>query len=73
MVFCPRVIQAVSLYIQNFTQPHDAIVALSPGYHPISNAVALNQRRLLESELIYDNGDYHIDFIDLEDKFTQAC
>lgn len=73
VVFCPRVIQAVSLYIQNFTQPHDAIVALSPGYHPISNAVALNQRRLLESELIYDNGDYHIDFIDLEDKFTQAC
>ncbi|CAK9886641.1 MAG: Cystathionine beta-lyase PatB [Candidatus Erwinia impunctatus] len=72
VVFCPRVIQAVSLYIQNFTAPGDAIATLSPTYHPISNAVSVNQRLLLESELRYHAGRYTIDFIDLEEKFRQA-
>ncbi|HEO9035353.1 TPA: pyridoxal phosphate-dependent aminotransferase [Serratia marcescens] len=72
-VFCPRVIQAVSLYIQNFTAPGDAIVSLTPAYHPISHAVTINQRTLLESELVYHDGRYAIDFADLEDKFRRAC
>ncbi|MBH1930743.1 MalY/PatB family protein [Serratia rubidaea] len=72
VVFCPRVIQAVSLYIQNFTAPGDAIVSLTPSYHPIVQAVTLNQRRLLESTLRYQDGRYSIDFDDLENKFKRA-
>ncbi|HGM5491221.1 TPA: MalY/PatB family protein [Serratia fonticola] len=72
VVFCPRVIQAVSLYLQNFTQAGDAIVSLTPAYHPISNAVAVNQRQLLESELLYHDGCYSINFTDLEEKFQRA-
>lgn len=72
VVFCPRVIQAVSLYLQNFTQAGDTIVSLAPAYHPISNAVMVNQRQLLESELLYSDGCYSINFTDLEEKFTQA-
>lgn len=72
VVFCPRVIQAISLYLQNFTHAGDAIVSLTPAYHPISNAVVVNQRQLLESELIYSDGCYSINFTDLEEKFKQA-
>ncbi|WP_219095924.1 aminotransferase class I/II-fold pyridoxal phosphate-dependent enzyme, partial [Escherichia coli] len=69
IVFCPRVVQAVSLFIQNFTQPGDAIVSLTPAYHPISHAVEVNHRVLLESALLYRDHHYEIDFADLEDKF----
>ncbi|SUC00649.1 aminotransferase [Proteus vulgaris] len=72
IVFCPRVIQAVSLYIQNFTQIGDKVTTLSPAYHPISNAVCVNNRELLESPLIYRDGYYEIDFDDLENKFKQS-
>lgn len=73
IVFCPRVVQAVSLFIQNFTQPGDAIVSLTPAYHPISHAVEVNHRVLLESALLYRDHHYEIDFADLEDKFKMAC
>ncbi len=72
-LFCPRVVQAVSLFIQNFTQPGDAIVSLTPAYHPISHAVEVNHRVLLESALLYRDHHYEIDFADLEDKFKMAC
>ncbi|HHD7473846.1 TPA: MalY/PatB family protein [Klebsiella oxytoca] len=73
IVFCPRVIQAVSLYIQNFTHTGDTIVSLTPAYHPVSHAVEINQRKLLESPLRYHGQCYEIDFDDLESKFKQAC
>lgn len=72
IVFCPRVIQAVSLYIQNYTHVGDKITTLSPAYQPISQSVFVNQRELLESKLIYSNEKYFIDFDDLEEKFSQS-
>ncbi|MCO4179295.1 MalY/PatB family protein [Proteus terrae] len=72
IVFCPRIIQAVSFYIQNFTRVGDKVTTLSPAYYPISNAVCVNQRELLESPLIYRDGYYEIDFDDLESKFKQS-
>lgn len=72
VVFCPRVIQAVALYIQNFTQYQDKIVVLSPSYGPISNIVSANGRLLVESKLRYQNGGYSIDFDDLDNKLKEA-
>ena len=72
VVFCPRIIQAVSLFMQNFTGIGDKVTTLSPAYHPISNAVNVNNRELLESTLIYHDGKYSIDFDDLENKFKQS-
>ena len=72
IVFCPRVVQAVSLYIQNFTRPDDKIVTLTPAYNPICQAVQSNNRMLLQSALIYHQGCYQIDFDDLENKFKSA-
>lgn len=45
----------------------------APAYHPISHAVEVNHRVLLESALLYRDRSYEIDFADLEDKFKTAC
>lgn len=73
IVFCPRVVQAISLYIQNFTQPEDKVVTLTPAYNPVCQAVLSNNRTLLQSALTYRQGYYQIDFDDLENKFKTAC
>lgn len=70
ILFCPRIIQAISLYIQNYTHAGDKITLLSPAYDPIRHSVSANQRTLLESPLIYSNNRYLIDFDDLENKFS---
>lgn len=72
IVFCPRIIQAVSLYIQNYTHVGDKITILSPTYSPVSHSVLVNKRELSESHLIYSNNRYMIDFEDLENKFKQS-
>mgnify|MGYP002627272902 CR=1 FL=1 len=50
--------------------PDDAILIQPPVYHPFSSAVLDNGRRLVESELKYENGAYSIDFDDFEAKIV---
>lgn len=66
IVFSPRIVQAVSLIIQDFTAPGDAILIHGPAYQPIANAVVLNGRKLVESPLLLKNYHYEIDFDDME-------
>lgn len=68
IVFCPRIVQAVSLIIQNFTQPGDQVLIHTPAYQPIAKSVELNNRILVESPLREVNGRYEIDFVDMEHK-----
>ncbi|MEW9677329.1 MalY/PatB family protein [Lentibacillus sp. L22] len=70
VVFCPRIVQAVSLFVQNNTQKGDEIVIQSPFYSPLKNAVELNERLVVTSPLQYLNGHYEMDFDDLERKFS---
>lgn len=73
IVFCPRIVQAVSLIIQNFTAKGDKIIVQTPGYHPIINAVEINERVVVENQLLYMNGRYEINFKDLEQKMQQGA
>ncbi|MNZ42402.1 Cystathionine beta-lyase PatB [compost metagenome] len=66
IVFCPRIVQAVSLIIQNFTQPGDQVLIHTPAYQPVAKSVELNNRVLVESPLCEVNGHYEIDFADME-------
>lgn len=72
IVFCPRIVQAVSLIIQDFTEADDAVMIHTPAYQPIARAVELNGRRLIESPLILQDGRYEIDFIDMEQKMKSG-
>ncbi len=73
IVFAPRVIQAVSLLIQNYTEQHDQVLILSPLYAPIQNAVLLNDRTLVTCPLCLRDSHYGIDFDDFEQKISAGC
>lgn len=66
IVFCPRIVQAVSVIIQRFTEPGDRILIHTPAYQPIANAVEINDRELAGSRLLLKDGRYEIDFEDME-------
>ncbi|EFU76430.1 MalY/PatB family protein [Lachnoanaerobaculum saburreum] len=68
IVYCPRIIQAISLIIQNYTEKNDKILVFTPLYDPIQNAIRINDRELVECPLILDSGHYEIDFEDFEEK-----
>ncbi len=72
IVFCPRIIQAVSIYIREFTCINDNISILSPSYKPLVNAISLNKRNAILCDLIYKNNQYYINFDLLEDCFKKS-
>lgn len=72
IVYCPRIIQALSLIIQNHTEKNDKIMVLTPLYDPIQNAVRINDRELVECPLSLENGHYEINFADFEKKIKEG-
>ncbi|POY47160.1 ADP-L-glycero-D-manno-heptose-6-epimerase, partial [Avibacterium paragallinarum] len=53
IVFCPRIIQAISIYLREFTQIGEKICVFTPSYSPIINAITLNNRQFLPCPLVY--------------------
>ena len=72
IVYCPRIIQALSLIIQNYTEKNDKIMVCTPLYDPIQNAVIINDRELVECPLVLEDGHYEIDFADFEAKIKSG-
>lgn len=72
IVFCPRIIQAVSTIIQNFTEIGDKIAIQTPVYAPLRNAIEKNGRELVECPLVYQDGRYEMDIKDLEEKLDDS-
>ena len=72
IVFCPRIIQAVSVIIQKFTEIGDQVLIHTPVYQPVAKAVTLNDRILVESPLILTDGRYEIDFDDMERQMREG-
>lgn len=72
IVFCPRIVQAVSLIIQQFTVRGDRILIHTPAYQPVAQAVTVNERVLVNSPLQLINGRYEIDFEDMERQMQEG-
>ena len=72
IVFCPRIVQAVSLVVQQFTEKGDRILIHTPAYQPIAKTVTLNERLLVESPLLREQGKYVIDFEDMEQRMREG-
>ena len=64
----PGVVPAFFHVTKFLTQPGDGVILLTPVYYPFFEAVRNSGRTLVESELIYRDGTYTIDFADLEAK-----
>ena len=72
--FMPGVMPAVASAVHTFTEPGDSIVIQPPVYFPFFSVVKMNNRVLLENNLVRDeSGTYRMDMEDLEDKLKNGA
>lgn len=70
LTFCTGVVPAISSAIRKLTTPADNVLLQTPVYNMFFNSVKNNGRNVLESPLVYKDGEYSVDFKDLEDKLA---
>lgn len=70
MVYVSGVVAAISAAVRKLTTPAENVVIQSPVYNVFYNSTLNNGRRVLENPLIYRNGEYEMDFEDLEKKLS---
>ena len=68
--FAPGVVAAFNWMIQMLTKKEDAVIVMTPVYYPFLQAVTNNERKLITSDLVNENGNYTIDFDDFEKKIV---
>lgn len=71
--FTPGVVPALSHLVQALTKKGDGIIIQPPVYFPFSWAIEINHRRVLQNQLLENQGEYAIDFDDLETKARDAA
>ena len=71
IVKTPGVVFAVGMAVQAYTQPGDSVLIQQPVYHPFANVIRDNGRLTVVNELVCENGTYHVDYADFEEKITE--
>jgi cysteine-S-conjugate beta-lyase len=66
ITFCPGVVPALNLCTLAFTRPDDNIVVQPPVYFPFFSAVEAHGRKLVYNNLSENNGEWEMDFENLE-------
>ena len=70
LIFCTGVVPAISSIVRKLTTPEEKVLIQTPVYNIFFNSIINNGRQVLESPLVYQDGSYHIDFTDLEEKLA---
>lgn len=70
VVLTPGVVIALYYGVEAFSNEGENVVILSPVYYPFRMVIEQNNRNILESELVYINNQYSINFDDLEKKLA---
>ncbi len=70
LIFCTGVVPAISSIVRKLTTPAEKVLIQTPVYNIFFNSILNNGRQVLESPLVYENGEYGIDFADLEEKLA---
>ena len=72
MAYSTGVMPSISSMIRCLTDENDEILIQSPVYHVFYYVIEDNNRKVLENELIYEDGVYKIDFDDLDKKLSRV-
>ena len=72
MAYAIGVMPSISSMIRCLTDVGDEILIQTPVYHVFFWVIEENDRKVLENELIYENGQYKIDFDDLDEKLSRV-
>ena len=70
LVFCTGVVPAISSVVRKLTTPAEKVLIQTPVYNIFFNSILNNGRQVMESPLQYKDGQYEIDFEDLEQKLS---
>ena len=68
LVMCPSVVNAICTAIRALTSEGDGVIIQQPVYHPFAESIVSNHRKCVVNSLVYESGQYHIDFDDFESK-----
>lgn len=68
MVYSSGIVAALSSMVRKLSTPAENVLIQPPVYNMFYNSILNNGRRVLENKLIYENGEYRMDFVDLEEK-----
>ena len=72
MAYSIGVMPSISSMIRCLTDVGDEILIQTPVYHVFFHVIEDNNRKVLENQLIYENGEYFIDFNDLDEKLSKV-
>ena len=70
LIFCTGVVPAISSIVRKLTTPAEKVLIQTPIYNIFFNSILNNGRQVIENKLKYKNGEYEIDFEDLESKLA---
>lgn len=70
LIFCTGIVPAISSVVRKITTPGENVLLLTPVYNIFYNSILNNGCHVLESQLSYENGAYHIDWADFEAKLA---
>ena len=70
IIFTTGVVPAISSMVRRLTKAGEKVLVLSPVYNIFYNSILNNGRKVVTSNLSYQNYSYHIDFNDLEEKLS---
>lgn len=70
MIFATGVIPALSAIVRRLSGVGDNVLVQAPVYNMFYHSIENNGRHTLSSDLLYTDGQYHIDFTDLEAKLA---
>ena len=70
LVFCTGVVPALSSCVRKLTTPGENVLVQTPVYNIFFNSIRNNGRNILTSPLLLKDGNYEMDFEDLEKKLS---
>ena len=70
LMFVTGVVPAISSAVRKLTTPGENVLVQTPVYNIFFHSIVNNGRNVLENPLKYENGQYHMDFEDLEQKLS---
>ncbi|MEG0329784.1 MAG: MalY/PatB family protein [Longicatena sp.] len=65
------VVPALSYLIEILSEKGDGVVIQTPVYYPFAKKIKARERRVVENQLLNTNGNYTMDFQDLEQKLAR--
>lgn len=71
LVKTPGIVFAIATAIKAFTNEGDSVLIQQPVYYPFSECILKNNRKLINSPLVYKENKYSIDFMDFENKIEE--